>query len=162
MNWTSVDIGAGKAGVAEWYENDLIRTYVVKPCGNKGAYWKGDNKFDSKYRAWYSVCICSRLVIMERGAGNRPNVINGQAKLRGYLEAICETTIGTHHLEVNVSEWRRVIKEDLGISWPWDSARQKELALKLAKELYQVDVTEDEADAILLGHASIRMGLNKL
>jgi len=36
------------------------------------------------------------------------------------------------------------------------------LALKLAKELYQVDVTEDEADAILLGHASIRMGLNKL
>ena len=163
MNWTTIDIGATKAGVAEWYENDLIRTYIIKPCGTKGAYWKGQDKVGSKFFAWQIVAITSELLIMERGAGHRPNVINGQAHLRGYIAAVCDAIeTETLHKEVNVSEWKRVIKEDQGISWPKDSARQKALAIKLVKELYEVDVTEDEADAILLGHASIRMGLNKL
>ena len=62
---------------------------------------------------------------------------------------------------MNVSEWKRVIKEDQGISWPKDSARQKALAIKLVKDLYGIEVTEDEADAVLLGHAAIRMGMNR-
>lgn len=52
-------------------------------------------------------------------------------------------------------------QEDQNVSWPRESARQKALNVQLVKKLYGKDVTEDEADAILLGRAAQRMGLNK-
>lgn len=167
--WMTVDIGASKSGVALWHGADLKNYFIIKPCGAKGSYWVGDIKVGSKFAAWHDyIKNWAELVIVERGAGHRPNVINGQAKLRGYLEAICDKVSRELHIEaplqfqeVNVSEWKRVIKEDQNISWPRDSARQKELAQKLVLELYGKTVTEDEADAILLGRAAIRMGLNK-
>lgn len=167
--WMSVDIGASKSGVAFWIGEELKNRLVVKPCGTKGLYWVGDTKVGGKFAAWHDIIKnWAELVIVERGAGHRPNVINGQAKLRGYLEAICDKVSRELHIEsplqfqeVNVSEWKRVIKEDQNISWPKDSKRQKALAQKLVLELYSKTVTEDEADAILLGRAAIRMGLNK-
>jgi len=157
MTFLSIDIGTTKSGIARWYNDKLVDSLVVKPCGNKGLYWVGHDKHPSKYDAWDSLLKSEVTAIMERGAGHRPNVINGQAKLRGYIEAICEQQ-GVKHMEVNVSEWKRVIKEDQDISWPKDSARQKALAIQLVKDLYSKEVTEDEADAILLGHASLRLG----
>lgn len=157
MTFLSIDIGSTKSGIAKWHNGKLRASFVVKPCGNKGAYWLGGDKVSSKFTAWEDCVIGVDKVIMERGAGHRPNVINGQAKLRGYIEAICEQQ-GVKHMEVNVSEWKRVIKEDQDISWPKDSARQKALAIQLVKDLYSKEVTEDEADAILLGHASLRLG----
>jgi hypothetical protein len=163
-HWTSIDIGAGKSGIAYWEGSTLLNSFVIKPCGGKGFYWFGGTKVTSKYEAWFVALSGQSAVVVERGAGHRPNVINGQAKLRGYIEAITDipgfASRGMDYFEVNVAEWRRVIKEDQGISWPKESARQKALAIQLVKKLYGKDVTEDEADAILLGRAAQRMGLS--
>ena len=58
-----------------------------------------------------------------------------------------------------MSEWRRVIKESYGVSWPQNRESKKAFAVRLVHTAYGVDVTDDEADAVLLGHAAIRMGL---
>lgn len=170
MNWVSIDIGAMKSGVAYWDGERLMGSLVIKPCGNKGAYWHGNHKAPSKYTAWMQALNKQEAVVVERGGGNRPNVINGQAKLRGYIEAMCDgmfdLTDFAHdrvpYHEVIATEWKRVIKEDQDISWPRDSARQKALAIKLVRDLYGLEVTEDEADAILLGRAAMRMGIIEL
>jgi len=163
-NWTSIDCGTGKSGIAYWEGSRLLNSFVIKPCGNKGFYWYGGTKVTSKYEAWFLALSGQHHVVVERGAGHRPNVINGQAKLRGYIEAITDipgfAANGVEYHEVNVSEWKRVIKEDQGVSWPKESARQKALAVQLVKKLYGKEVTEDEADAILIGRAAQRMGLN--
>jgi len=167
MNWISIDIGAGKSGVAYWDGGRLMGSIVVKPCGNKGAYWIGKDKVHDRYTAWNRVLNQQQLAVVERGAGHRPNVINGQAKVRGYIEAICDgmydlsdfTQDKLRYEEINVSEWKRVIKEDQEVSWPRESTRQKALAVKLVTELYGLEVSEDEADAILMGRAALRMGV---
>lgn len=160
MIWLSVDPGTGKSGIARWDRHELVDSKVIKPCGAKGSYWIGHEKVGSKTEAWINAVNITNRVFMERGAGFRPNVINGQAKLRGYIEGVCAMHPRKPICEeINVSEWKRVIKEDQGISWPKDSARQKQLAISLVQQIYNREVTEDEADAILIGHAAIRMGL---
>jgi len=56
------------------------------------------------------------------------------------------------------SEWRRPIKEHLGVSWPKKSEDQKRLAQQIVKKLYEIDVSEDEADSICIGWAAMRLG----
>ena len=97
-------------------------------------------------------------MIIEKGAGFRPNVINAQGWIRGYLARAAEIECAPT-FEVNVSEWRRVIREGYDISWPKERARKKERAKSLVEDLYSIKTTDDEADAILLGLASRRMGL---
>jgi outer membrane phospholipase A len=101
---------------------------------------------------------------MEEGFGMRPNAIKSQSEYRGFFKAIVEY----HNHEngkaikcqvVNVSEWRRAIKEEFGLSWPATSERKKALSVQTVFNAYGITVTDDEADAVLLGRAAMRMGV---
>lgn len=163
MYWLSVDPG-NKAGVAMWDGDYCKRVITIRPRGKQG-YWVRDfngevnkEKCYGKIDAWRPLIKGVHAIVIERGAGFRPNVINAQAAYRGYLQAICDIEI-VKYRELNVSEWRRVIKEARGISWPAQSEAQKELAKKLVLEKYNRDCTEDEADAVLIGEAALRLKL---
>ena len=156
MNWTSIDIG-NLMGVTHWEGQSRLQTLLVKPRGNKGAYYYGDKVVRSKCSAILHIIARSEFIIMERGMGARANVINGQAKIRGYIEGLCDL----HKVsckEVLPSEWRRPIKEHLGVSWPKRSIDQKVLAKQVVKKLYDLDVSEDEADSICIGWSALRLG----
>jgi len=156
--WASIDPAKGKSGVARWMGDVLLSTLVVKPRGNKGRFYCGADVCSNRFGAWVSAIHRESAIVVERGMGGRINVAEAQGWIRGYLAAECDI-MGIDCTEINVSEWRRVIKEDQGVSWPRDSARCKALAVRLVHDLYGRDVTEDEADAVLLGRAAIRMGV---
>jgi hypothetical protein len=160
MMWASVDIGA-TAGVAIWDGDNLIAHGIVKERGKKGLYYTLYGEIaESKYEAWASIVEICKLIIVEEGFGNRAKTVASQAKLRGYIEAICDKN-GCRFMAVNLSEWRRCIKEDLKVSWPKDRERIKELSVKLVKDMFDIDVTDDVSDAILIGYAAQRMRLNQ-
>lgn len=156
--WVSIDPAKGVAAVAVWSEDELLYTKIIKPMGGKGRFYFGREVVDDRYDAWQRAIRDTELVVMEKGAGGRMNIVNAQGFTRGYIAALCESLSIPHHT-VNVSEWRRVIKEAYDISWPQNRERKKAQAVKLVKEHYGLDVTDDEADAVLLGHAAMRMGL---
>lgn len=158
MNWISVDPAKGVAGVAYWTGDNLNGTGVVKPRGGKGAFYVGSQVWNSRYDAWWSVIGAADQVVMEEGAGGRVNIVKAQGWMRGYLQAICDGH-STPYKVINVSEWRRVIKESYGVSFPRDSVQCKILAQQIVKREYGLDVSEDEADAVLIGHAAMRMGI---
>ena len=160
--WASVD-PAKKSGIAIWRENELFRVDRLRPVGTSGKYVREGNesviKYESKIDAWKDIAAIAEYgIVAERGAGRFAAAIRSQGKICGYIEACCDL-YSRPYVEVVVSEWRRVIKEDHGVSFPKDSKRCKALSKKLVKELYGLDVTDDESDAVLLGRAAMRMRL---
>ena len=154
---------ANKTGLATWDGGNLIEWTTVKPIGKSGAYRVYGNKAESRHQAWLDVYngFDPQAVVIERGFGGMATAVRSQGKHIGWHECLCAAYY-IPIVEVNVNEWRRVIKEDQGVSWPKESKRCKALSVKLVCELYGMtaaNVTEDEADAILLGRAAMRMGL---
>ena len=137
-----------------------VCTLIVKPRGAKGAYYAGNTVAESRLKAWQIIydLFSPEAVIIERGFGGMATAVRAQGKQIGWHECMCAER-GIPLIEVNVAEWRRVIKEDQGVSWPRDSKRCKALSVKLARDIYGMDVTPDEADALLMGRAALRMGL---
>lgn len=158
MNWISIDPAKGISGVAFWDGDQLLHTKIVKARGNKGAFYVGESVVPSRQDAWEHVVAGQSVVIIEKGMGHRPNVVSAQGWCLGYIESICDRHHTPCHI-VNVSEWRRVIKEAFAVSWARNSEKCKALAMQVVRKEYELDVTADEADAVLLGHASKRMGL---
>lgn len=156
MNWISVDIGK-VMGVTKWLNWERKDTFIVKPRGNKGKYYIGNTVRDSKISAIRCMLNGIDLVVMERGFGHLSTVINTQAHLRGYITS-CADLWNIYTKEINVSEWRRVVKEQMGVSFPRQSKDCKVLAQKLVKEHYELDATEDEADSVLIGYAAMKLG----
>ena len=102
----------------------------------------------------------AQVVVVERGFSiGRPQVDRSQGVHLGWHQCMCANFGLPPPIEINVSEWRRVIAEDQGVSWPKDSDRCKALSVQLVERIYGITVTADESDAILLGRAAIRMGL---
>jgi hypothetical protein len=157
--WASMDLGAGASGIAIWQADQLDRTFVVKKRGSKGNHygWNGDY-YEDAFLAWESVVSRCSLVVTEKGAGFRPNVIDGQGKMRGFLMAVCMYCHVPLEI-VNVSEWRRCIKESHNVSWPKGTDRKKALAQDLVLRNHRLNVSHDEADAVLIGEAAMRMGI---
>lgn len=146
-----------------WKNDRCERMLTIRPRGKQGKWVRDFNGEKgeicyAKIEAWQPLIKGVHAIVIERGAGFRPNVINAQAAYRGYLQAICDIEI-VKYRELNVSEWRRVIKEARGISWPAQSAGQKAMAKKLVLEKYGRECTEDEADAVLIGEAALRLKL---
>lgn len=156
MNWISVDIGK-VMGVTEWVDTVRVKTYIVKPRGNKGKYYWDGQVVDSKFRAINCMIADQDLVIMERGFGHLSTVINTQAHLRGYITYAADY-FGVIPKEINVSEWRRVVKEQMGVSFPRQSKDCKILAQQLVQKHFNLCATEDEADSVLIGYAAIKLG----
>ena len=159
MNWISIDPAKGISGVAYWWRTELLGTRIVKARGNKGAFYVGEYISPSRSDAWDEVLATQSLAVMEKGAGGRANIVSAQGWICGYIKKTADQLDVPTHI-VNVSEWRRCIKEGYDVSWPQNRERKKALAVQLVKRIYGLDVTDDEADAVLLGLAAIRMGLS--
>ncbi len=161
MNWMSIDPAKGKMGVARWCGATLCETLIIKARGNKGAFYCGTTVCPSRRAAigeLFGWSYQPLMVVMEKGAGGRANIVDAQGWIRGYIQCLADS-YDVPSAVVNVSEWRRVIKEDHGVSWPRDRDRKKALAVRLVSELYARDVCDDEADAVLIGRAAMRMGM---
>lgn len=163
MTWASID-PSNKAGIAYWDNDRLVNTTVLRRVGARGKYALGAFTHPTRFIAWrLALCQCSAAVC-EEGFGRFATAVKSQAEIRGYIKCACDS-IGYHDGRViglsvvNVNEWRRVIKEAFGVSWPATTERQKALSVQLVKRHHGVDVTDDEADAVLLGCAALRMGL---
>lgn len=162
MMWISIDPSKASTGVALWDGIELKDSLVIKPRGTKGAYYFENDVVDCRAIAYGKLrgtvnCPVERAFI-ERGAGGMLNAVRAQGWMCGYIAACFELAGMSAPEEVVVSEWRRVITEDCGISWPANRDRKKALAIDLVKQLYGRTVdNDDEADAILLGRACIRM-----
>lgn len=54
------------------------------------------------------------------------------------------------------SHWRSILKDNYKISFGRSRKEQKQKAQELVRQLYQIEVTEDEADAICLAAAALK------
>jgi len=156
MKWASVDPAKGIAGIAWWNDDELAGTSCIKPRGTNGLFYVGYTVFESRIEAWKAALSGSEKVFLEKGAGGRANIIDAQGWIRGYIECLAEYQ-GSVTTTINVSEWRRCIAEAFKISWPKDRDRKKALAVTLVKDKKGISVTNDEADAVLIGVAALRM-----
>jgi hypothetical protein len=157
MKWLSVD-PANKSGLAYWENARLVNTTVLRKMGAKGKHLTGGALFESRWEAWIYATRGLASVICEEGFGRFPAAIAAQGEARGYIKAACHSQ-HIPFIVVNTKEWGRVIKETFGISWPADTERKKALAVSIVWGKYGVHVTHDEADAVLIGVAAMRMGL---
>jgi len=157
--WASIDPAKRVTGVALWEGDRLEGTFTIKPRGASGKWYTEDGKvMESEYMAFDYGLTGLHAVIMEEGFGGFAKAVATQGERRGYIRAVCAVN-KTPCQTVNVSEWRRCIKEAYGVSWPRESARCKALSVKLVREIHGRDVGDDEADAVLIGAAAMRMRL---
>ena len=54
------------------------------------------------------------------------------------------------------SHWRSILKNSYKVNFGRSRKEQKQKAQELVRQMYQIDVTEDEADAICLGAAALK------
>ena len=59
------------------------------------------------------------------------------------------------HTVLAPSHWRSILKSPFGIGFGRSRAEQKKSARGFVKDHYNIDVSEDEADAICIGIAGI-------
>jgi len=158
MKWISID-PANTSGVAQWQDDTLESTVVVKPRGSKGRWYCGTTVVASRLLAWESAYSGVEAVVIERGFGAMATAVRAQGMQIGWHHCMCAYRGLPEPIEVNVSEWRRVIKEDQQVSWPQDRKRAKSLSIAMVHGLYGVTVGDDAADAVLMGRAALRMKL---
>jgi hypothetical protein len=168
MIWASID-PASKSGIAYWKGSELYGYGVIRPVGATGKHKAPIllraggvvlEDYPTRHDAWKMTLAKVRGLVIEEGFGRFTNAVKAQAHLRGYIEAVWDSLArGNPVTVVNVSEWRRVIKEAYDVSWPKDSKRCKAMSVFLVKDVIGLTVTDDEADAILLGVAAVRMRL---
>lgn len=164
MRWASID-PANKAGIAYWDGDQLTGTVILKRVGAKGKFSLDGVIFLDRFTAWKDALESCAAIVTEEGCGRFATAIKSQAGIRGYIEAVCDYIrlrkgdATAAFRTVNVSEWRRVIKESYGVSWPATTERKKALSVQLVRQHYGIEATNDEADAVLLGVAAMRMGL---
>jgi hypothetical protein len=65
---------------------------------------------------------------------------------------------GCAYHELDLSEWRRIVREQTGTSWGSGDETTKALSIKHVKDLFGVTAGADEADAIMIGWAWIKSG----
>lgn len=165
MRYAVID-PANKAGVALVEDGKLKHTFVLRKMGASGKWIQealnGSRKFDNQFEAFSFIVNHVDGVIVEEGFGRFATAIKSQAGYRDYIRCICDMFTDKGEPKsfkvVNVSEWRRVIKEAYGVSWPVKSVAKKALSVQLVKREFSIDVSDDEADAVLLFVASKRMG----
>lgn len=169
IEWISVDAALNKSGVARWDGTRLVEVYTLRPMGSKGqwARWSHSVKIateSSRFMAWSSATSrCGRIIVAtERGAMRGADRALGRAV--GYLEAIADQ-YGVPLLDVELSTWRRAIADEMaerGSPITWPAGETKAVATAAARALYPqlgAGVTDDEAEAVLIGHAAKRLRL---
>ena len=151
---------ANRSGFALWSGDMLITCGVLRAVGKAGK-WVAEFPdgeritFASELEAWQSVVKRASHCVCEVGRGSFRNADMPLGKRLGYIRTVVEMCCSTYH-EIALSEWRRVVKESLGIAWPAGKA-VKQKAQDIVRSRYGRDVSEDTADAILIGYAWQRL-----
>lgn len=168
MKWLSVD-PATKTGLARWEDETLVSVATMRPPAPKEAKSRGVSKasgivvastqgadiYLGRKHAWAAQLSGVEAVVIEEAMGFRPKAVSQLAFRRGYVAAFCESR-GVAYVEVNTSEWRRVAGEAFRVSFPANSDAAKALSIALVREHYQIECSDDEADAVLVGLWAIR------
>lgn len=169
MKWLSID-PSNNTGLAYWENEKLLYTFTARKVGTKGKWGVegGDGikkVYESKWELFVKAFETVEAIIIEEGFGKFASAVKSQSGFREYFHAVSDylNTIGHKQAfnVVNVSEWRRCIKEEFVISWPATTERKKELSKSLVEKAYGIRVSDDESDAVLLGRAVLRMGMVK-
>lgn len=154
---------ANVSGVAVFDESgNLECSGIVRARGKSGEYLALGVVCCDLLSAWthvYAAVANPGRIIIERGFGSHATAIDSQGMHYGMHRILCAMQLLPDPDRVNVSEWRRVIREGHNVSWPRESDRCKELSVSLCRKIWGRDMTADEADACLLGLAAIRMGM---
>lgn len=90
--------------------------------------------------------------------------IQHQANLETYKKlAFCQAAIilwcwhhNKNYLILSPSHWRSILKDNYKISFGKTRPEQKKAAQQLVKQQYNINATQDEADAICIGMAGIK------
>jgi hypothetical protein len=119
--------------------------------------------FPSRWNAWVPASGVTHIVAaVERGKNRSADRSLGRSL--GYLEAVADS-IGATFVTVELSTWRRAISEEMaerGTPITWPAGESKRVAIDVARALYPQlgeGVTDDEAEAVLIGHAARRLRL---
>jgi hypothetical protein len=166
MNWLSID-PSNRTGLAFWKDGTLLFTGTARAKGTKGRWivehGNGVKEYASKWELFVKAFDQQDALVMEEGFGQFSTAIKSQAEYRGFFKAVASYiafkghTIAVH--VVNVQEWRRAIKDEFALSWPATTERKKALSVATVQKAYGIRVNDDEADAVLLGRAVVRLGI---
>lgn len=164
MIWLSADLSKSCSGLALWRDSSLLSVACLRAFGAKGKHKFQGRAFDSDIEAWRAAFAGMsgdkgpHVLVYESGLGHHMTTARILAEHRGGVLMLWRVFGAARAIEVNVNEWRRVAREAWGVSWPKDGSACKALAVSLVREHYRREVTEDEADAVLIGHWFIRTG----
>lgn len=160
MLWLSADLSKSCSGLALWRGSELLRVACVKPKGAKGKHTFGSAVHPTDIAAWHAAMMAEGVrpgaLVVESGLGHHMTTARILAEHRGGVLMLWRLWCGGPVVSVSPNEWRRVAREAWGVSWPKDGDACKALAVSLVREHYGREVSEDEADAILIGHWAIR------
>jgi hypothetical protein len=154
--WISID-PANTSGWAQWEGTQLLSSGIITKVGAKGKWRVNERHYEREFYAWNHLLLNAKQCVCEVGRGSFRNADLPLGKRLGYIRAVCDL-LACEYQEVALAEWRRILRDQTGLSWPTGKDAKKTLSIKYAKELYGVTASEDEADAILVGHAWIRSG----
>lgn len=165
MRWLSFD-PAALTGLCQWdgYQITSVATLrapskpEVKRHGTKARIvdvlgWQGPRMalvFADECQAWGWVLSGVQAVIGEEGFGPSPKTIKQHAFRRGFVAGLCAMRSLPFH-EVNVSEWRKVVGDAHGFTFPRQSDEAKARAIELVEARFRTGVSDDEADAACAG-----------
>ena len=161
MHWISID-PATKTGIARWRGAALVDVATLRPATPKEQRGHGSlvvvcgkTIYTDRLAFWSQELALARAVVMEEAMGFSPKAVAQLAFRRGYITACAELRV-VHVHEVNTSSWRKVAGEAWGVSFPAKSDAAKALSVSLVREHYGVECSDDEADAVLIGHWALR------
>lgn len=161
MDWISIDPSERASGIARWRGDQLVSVTTLRPAkGAKekkaGAVWVGAVlAYPTLFDAWRSVLGGQAAVFVEESKGKSPRTVALLGEVRGYIRAVCEL-LSTPYKAVDTSEWRRVVGEVHGFTFPTNREDAKARAVELVSEVYGLSMTDDEAEAVCVGLWALR------
>lgn len=173
MNWVSLDIAGSDSGIVIWEDSVplvIARLEVkMRPATRKRAAVRevvvafrclktGDItsvSYPSEAAAWSALrmkrYIC--FIVIEAGFVRFPGAAMALAEARG--RAL--TFLGAYSsdppivLRITPAAWRKGIKAVLGVTIPGKRDAAKKAAIEIARQVLSIKLTDDEAEAYLIG-----------
>lgn len=164
MIMLAIDPGSETVGWALFQDDGLLDSGIFKAIDNKKKYPRVDERLNDRLDQigkWLSQKISPSaaadpvdLVVAEEpwqvtGRGARPMICLNRAVglIHGHAQAS-----GAQFRTVHVHEWRKSAGVRSG-----NRQQMKEHAMDIAEALYDQRFTEDEAEAVLIGHHAVSL-----
>lgn len=163
--WLSID-PAQLTGLCHWFGDSITSVATLRGPTKAEAKQAGGKvrivdvlsrrgtrmglAFPDEVAAWSWILAGVVAVVAEEGFGAHAKTIKQHAFRRGYVAGLCAMR-GVPFHEVNVSEWRKVVGEVHGFTFPRDSEQAKARALELIEARFTKGLSDDEADAACAG-----------